>query len=601
MSIRCPLLAQTAIVSDDPFLSGQLSCALAHRGRYLSLLDGPRLSRRDRKAEVIRRTNALARIGASQVLLAGLSAESLQVMLARLPKDISREVTQHDLAEIVTANGKSEASTLQWGRDHIGLGVLRAMYAGQLIAFGERASPVEPVPSKSGHVVVCESGEPLSEVIAANYAFSLGAGLHVMEETDAIERRQILEAYYSIDAPGIVASTERELLRDRLRELVGIVDLPTGGSLTFITRQLPFGVAFPELPSTHLFSYPDLGIAIVNGFAAEQQGERGTNVAVLVDPAKVRAPEIEAASKLLPKRRMFVRGYRGPGATVRAISEMVDLFPYDLLIFATHCGDAPGWRWTYEFRDSEGHDRRLIVDIAIGVGHTDDDEMLKVVEFNRFHSLDGIDWNDPVAKASLYVGTAIKDWLERKMEKSIEPVEKVEIERVIGSAAMMMSDNNYIPMPRALAAEGSPIIINNACVSWHELAGRFVFSGARAYIGTLYSVTDGEAEAVVVRMLDAHFGKPLPHAVWAAQNAVYGKGGNRRPYVVTGVYPQRLRVTKEEVPKRILKSLIRGQKHWRQLADATIATDPKYAKSLDDIAKFYERETSSFRRRWSVA
>jgi hypothetical protein len=155
-------------------------------------------------------------------------------------------------------------------------------------------------------------------------------------------------------------------------------------------------------------------------------------------------------------------------------------------------------------------------------------------------------------------------------------------------------------MPRALAAEGSPIIINNACVSWHELAGRFLFSNARAYVGTLFSVSDLEAEAVGVRLLDQYFGKPLPHALWSAQNAVYGKGGDRRPYVVTGVYPQRLRVTEEDLPSRILRRLRSGQKYWRQRADATRADNARRAKDLDEIATFYEREIASFQARWSA-
>lgn len=65
------------------------------------------------------------------------------------------------------------------------------------------------------------------------------------------------------------------------------------------------------------------------------------------------------------------------------------------------------YRWTYEYQDSEGIDRELVVDIAIGVGQTDDEDLLRVIQFNRFHSLDGVDWNDPVAKADLYVGRAI--------------------------------------------------------------------------------------------------------------------------------------------------------------------------------------------------
>jgi hypothetical protein len=42
------------------------------------------------------------------------------------------------------------------------------------------------------------------------------------------------------------------------------------GSITFITGGLLLGCSVPEVPSTHLFKYPDLGIAMINGFAAEQ-------------------------------------------------------------------------------------------------------------------------------------------------------------------------------------------------------------------------------------------------------------------------------------------------------------------------------------------
>jgi hypothetical protein len=577
------------------------SCALARRGYYVCVLDGPRLRRSDADAEIIRRTNALARVRAQRVLLAGLSAHSQAAIGAGLPSNVTQVVLQSHVLPLAAANGKTDPSTLQWGRDRIGAGLLIAMYAGQLIAFGQEASPLEAVASRSGHLVVCEAGEPLSEVIAVNYAYSLGAGLHVIEETDVAEREQLLDAYYSIDAQGKSPAYERERLKRRLRELVGPIALPERGSLTFITKGLPFGVAFPECPSTHLFTYPDLGIAIVNGFAAEQPSTRGTNVAVLVDPGKVRAPEIETVAKILPTRGMFVRGYRGAGASVRAVSEMVDLFPYDLLVFATHCGDAPGYRWTYEYRDSEGRDRRLVVDIAISVGQTGDRDMLKVQQYFRFHSLDGVDWNDPVAKASLYVGKAIGDWVELERNNQLDPVCKEDIDRVFGSAAMAMWDHHYMPMPRGLAAEGSPIVINNACVSWHHLASRFLFSNARAYIGTLFPVSDSEAEAVATRFLGKDFGKVLPHALWSAQNAVYGSDGDRRPYVVTGVYPQRLRTTREDVPRRIFTCLREQREYWSQRAGALASEDARLSKDVADIAHYYDRETTDFQERWLVA
>jgi len=101
------------------------------------------------------------------------------------------------------------------------------------------------------------------------------------------------------------------------------------------------------------------------------------------------------------------------------------MYPYDLLLFATRRGDAAGSQWTYEFRDSEGLDRRLVVDVAIGVGRSDDPECRAVIQHTRFRELDGVAWDDPEKSETLYVGMAIRDWLDRTGdEEFLAPVEK---------------------------------------------------------------------------------------------------------------------------------------------------------------------------------
>src|SRR5204862_354196 len=146
----------------------------------------------------------------------------------------------------------------------------------------------------------CEEGEDIAQVIAANYAFALGAGLVVIPEVSRELAESILERFYSLYDPnsGVTPAQAQEALRQQLAELCGLIPVPTNGSITFI-GDLPFGFAFPELPSTHLFKYPDLGIAVVNGLAAEQPQTHGTGVVVLVDPGTTPAPEIKAALDLL--------------------------------------------------------------------------------------------------------------------------------------------------------------------------------------------------------------------------------------------------------------------------------------------------------------
>ena len=315
-------------------------------------------------------------------------------------------------------------------------------------------------------------------------------------------------------------------------------------------------------PSTHLSMYPQLGVSVLNGFVAEQDDKQGIGCAILVDPQKAEAPEIEAAATLLKDRRIFIRGYVGPAANVLDISRMVELYPYDLLIIATHCGDASGWRWTYEFEDSSGQMRRLEVDTAIGVALSDrGDDKVHVTQLYNFTSLDGVSWQDPDRDSKLVVGSAILDFSKRIDE--LEPVLKVPIERVHRAAVLQMHDNNYLPIPRSVAGHGCPIILNNACASWHRLSETFVLGGARAYIGTLYPVTVYDAEPVTTRLFGKHFGKPLPVALWAAQREAYGVSSLRRPYVMAGIFPQRLRTVFRDVPRETAKALLRNAKRKR--------------------------------------
>jgi hypothetical protein len=315
-----------------------------------------------------------------------------------------------------------------------------------------------------------------------------------------------------------------------------------------------------------------------------------------VDPETTPAPEIEDVIKILTPRGVYLRGYQGPAANVRWVSDVIERFPYDLLLIATHCGDVSGSRWTYEFKDSEGKQRTLVVDVGVGFERTDDPNIFGVTQFTRFVSLDGVDWHDPEKKEQLYVGTAIRDFIEltRPPDDKIKPTKKVPIKRVVGSAALKMHDSNYISLPKSVAGENTPIIINNACVSWHRLAGNFTFGNARAYIGSLINITSTEAHDVIVKLLDKHHGKPLPLGLWSAQRQVYGDGV-RRPYVMTGVYPQRIRTVRYDVPREIFDRLSKGLATWKKFLAETDKNDSRMVKNLEDMVAWYQRERDHFR------
>jgi hypothetical protein len=329
----------------------------------------------------------------------------------------------------------------------------------------------------------------------------------------------------------------------------------------------------------------------------EQPQSSGIHFGVLIDPAAVDAREIRVAIRSLRERGAYLRGLQGPIATVLYVDRTVELFPYDLLLISTHCGDAPGRRLTYEFVDSEGIARTLVVDLAVGVASQPGDEMVDVTLFYSFVSLDGIPWNDPVRKANLYVGRAILDFAERdRNDPSFRPTRAENVERVPGSAALRMYDGNYISIPRQLAAGLSPIVINNACVSWHRLAVAFTVGNARAYIGTLFSVTEIEAQEFVSQVFGKHFGKSLAVAVWHAHNQIYGTSV-RRPYAMFGCHFQRLRVTTSDAPREIIRVLERSLEAWRRMRETSGASASE-ARAVADRVRFIEEELAGMRARW---
>jgi hypothetical protein len=601
--LKTPILSDTIIISGNAQLAATLSSMLAARGTYLPIIDGPRLQRPDRNAEIIKRTNAVARSRAKRIILAGLLHEAANVLESKLPRNrITRIDDGSDLSAVLYA-GNELKSPLVWGRDNVGIGLLKAFHSKRTIAFEDLPSSDEIyVAPRSNHLVVCERSDDLAQVIAANYAHALGAGLFLISDTKREHADEILERFYSVyDDRNQSATDALGELRNELRRIAGNVPIPTNGSITFISDGLPFGFAFPEVPSTHLFGL-DLGISVVQGFAAEQLNSRGVQDAALVNPETTPAPEINAAAKILSDQHLFVRVYEGRAANVTSISEMVELFPYDLLIIATHCGDVSGHRWTYQFNDSEGINRSLVVDIALGVGHTSEKDLLNVTQFIRFVSLDGVPWNDPDKKAKLYVAKAILDFIERTRShdnNELEPVAKDTVDRVMWSAALKMYDDNFIALPRSVANEGTPIVINNACVSWRRLATNFIFGGARGYVGTLFPISTTEAESVLLRALGKHHGKALPHALWSAQRETYDDDA-RRPYVTAGVYTQRVRATAGDVPRYIVKELRHGRDTWTRYRDHGGPHDSNQKRTIEAHILFFERELKWFHREWGL-
>ena len=70
--------------------------------------------------------------------------------------------------------------------------------------------------------------------------------------------------------------------------------------------------------------------------------------------------------------------------------------------------------------------------------------------------------------------------------------------------------------------------------------------------------------------------------------------------MITGVYPQRLRVTRRDVPEDIARELDKGATAWRAKLTG-IPANTTMEKVLKDYVDYYERELAALRKRWPAA
>jgi hypothetical protein len=68
----------------------------------------------------------------------------------------------------------------------------------------------------------------------------------------------------------------------------------------------------------------------------------------------------------------------------------------------------------------------------------------------------------------------------------------------------------------------------------------------------------------------------------------------RRPYVAIGVYPQWLRIKKQDVVGRTVSRLSGALSGWKKTLAATDPNDTEKVKAVNENIAYYERELAHF-------
>jgi hypothetical protein len=124
--------------------------------------------------------------------------------------------------------------------------------------------------------------------------------------------------------------------------------------------------------------------------------------------------------------------------------------------------------------------------------------IIEVQDLRRFVSMDGVDWSDKEGKKRIGAGEIMKDFLELCRMRKGDPakfkiIESIKSELVRSSDSLQMHDFAYSPMLRNVGGYLYPLVFNNACSSWRELAMRYGCNGACVYVGTSLDILNSVA------------------------------------------------------------------------------------------------------------
>lgn len=552
------------------------------------------MARPDASSEIVRRNNAIAQARPDLVIF-GQRPDAEVAALGRYLRNVKQVSLpdQQSAEEYSCAVDQSATSAKQVSPRNIGVSLLRAKqlrYRIEIRDVGER--PDNYYDSGGNLLVVCEDEKKLAQVIAANYAFSIGASLLIIARPDEQVEQRLTDALHSYGSSSSQSPSLAEVA-DELREMWWRPEFAKYECITFISNDLPYGISVGSVGTTHLRAYPDLGLFVIRAIFSERHDAGLVRTALMVDPKKTSAMELHAFLGRLRESGSFTRLLDGEAASGYLVDHNITQFPYGLLVISTHAGELEGDRVVYRFSDSSGKTRILEVDQVTSFSKVPGKDLFQVEVQDNFVSIDGVAWADKKGKVEL--GTAARDFFDylQNDKDKLEVMSRKKVGAVRGAMGWSLSDGNFLCHPQAVAGTACPIVVNNACSSMREMAGAFLFAGARAYLGTVRPVLDVEVEQIMNQLLETQRHRALAFGLQKAQATIYGEK-SIYPYIFFGCHFQSLRFGRLDSPATVADELYRSLSEHRRMLNSGKGSPRAVAGIID----FLEAEIRRFEARW---
>lgn len=568
--INIPIIAIVGNVA----LAKCLSELFTNEKTYFALMEEPWVERPDATNEVIRRTNLLAKIPHENLIIAGCSDKTLNLIDKHFPPAYKKKVilikNEDSLEEKIECLSRYRSKNRI--TPYITQGDLCEISASEKIAVIEQSGSI---------------GEVIAESFCISHGYKIMKVLNASKET--VDEYEELLRQWNCDENDLARAAGKEGLFTLLRGRVGILEKIRFKHIIFFTRGIPYGILPFESPVTHLFMERDLGIQILRGYVNMLEKPKGISLAIICDPAEIPDTESSKINDIMIRNGVNVIYLHGKGATSHKFQYLISYYPYDFAMISSHAGEISGRRITEEFINSKGNKYTVIYDLFATFAPIPHHDKIPVFEMTVPVSINGISWTN---KNRLELDPTQEDFDLKEFSSGDRQKRKIlsteECKKIKFSNALKLNDFEWIPAFHAIADTRYPVIFNNACSSWIEMAGNFMFAGAVVYIGTTKDINTSLAVACGSRAIEiATKRQSLLYSVFQAQKQYVDQLGYS-PYLYWGYPDASLRPSFSNNGEIKKTRLINAVRSWQRKGQAVNDTDmqKKISVVIDCLREF---------------
>lgn len=434
--------------------------------------------------------NILARMNFSgTVILAGLSSDQ-KSFIRRYATVTYIEIDKlEDVDFYLSPFLTQPREKLLIREDEVLIGLRHALREEKILSIDERADPLYLTIEHQTGLIVIEDEQKARSLTAVNYAYAVDADICIVSSLGNKAEYEIQHLLSDWDNGSTKALAEIEQL---VNERVGQIDFPKYKWATFFTQGLPYSLVLKNvIPCTYISCHYNPDLFIANALLYEKMNAQGG--AVVFSPLFFQDEETKMVGDFLLEQNYYVRGLIGRDANVKSLRMHLIQFPYDIFHMCSHGGELKGNLIVERFTDRFGKEHTVEYEHVLGFSAGNENDMISVQQLMFPKKLDGKIWGSSEL-VDVYPSEIFSD-MHNSMRRS-DATQKAILRKdivVANSSHIQCYDSVCMPLFETLASHSSPIIFNNSCTSWFNMAMPFIAAGSRAYIGTLCTVNTQQA------------------------------------------------------------------------------------------------------------